>query len=303
LLSHACAANLRLKLKFADASVVTYPADKTRTKDYLAVTVIEPEDSGRVRYRVINGDSLPLRADWAPAIRIYNKYNYAVQNALQLGLLFDTPALHADSTTAMVSSFLKFGGTATGLAEIRRLKAFLHAHQGTADRKLAQQTLDADGDWQNRVIAALILASGANADDPWRAEVEALRDPDGRVSGAASQALNGLRKTDLHQVNWSPDAATVRLLLGGTNLFAHNNVMQLLAATRVAPSLAPALLAGNSSLILAKLASGGTAERSAAHAFLVQMASHDYGFEPEAWQPWLNSLQPAGQVSANGLEH
>jgi hypothetical protein len=63
LLSHACAAILREKLKFADASVVyhtTTIAGKPM-KPYMAVTVVEPQDSGLIRYREPFRDSQPAR--------------------------------------------------------------------------------------------------------------------------------------------------------------------------------------------------------------------------------------------------
>jgi hypothetical protein len=53
LMSHACAAVLRQTLKFADASVVYYTTSTAgvQSKPYLAVTVVEPQDSGLIRYR------------------------------------------------------------------------------------------------------------------------------------------------------------------------------------------------------------------------------------------------------------
>src|SRR3954470_8936423 len=68
LTAHACAAILRGKLHFADASVsvfVKYPNMDAKT--YVAITVVEPQDSARIHYRKFAYDSLPARAEWAAA--------------------------------------------------------------------------------------------------------------------------------------------------------------------------------------------------------------------------------------------
>src|SRR5690348_16960667 len=50
LMSHACAAVLREKLRFADASAVYYTTTTAgmQAKPYVAVTVVEPQDSALI---------------------------------------------------------------------------------------------------------------------------------------------------------------------------------------------------------------------------------------------------------------
>lgn len=102
LLSHACAAILREKLKFADASVVYYPATISgqQMKPYMAVTVVEPQDSALVRYRGPFRHSLPARHAWAPVRAVFEHHDAAFQRALQRPdfLLRDAPIGEADST-------------------------------------------------------------------------------------------------------------------------------------------------------------------------------------------------------------
>src|SRR2546426_4254089 len=104
LASHACAAVLRLKLKFADASVVFYRTDtvyyRTDTVYYrsdtvyyrsdtassggvLIVSVIEPQDSALVRYKPRYHDSLPVRPEWRTAVDVFENHNHAFQTAVQ----------------------------------------------------------------------------------------------------------------------------------------------------------------------------------------------------------------------------
>ena len=277
LLSHACAAVLRNKLKFADASVVLYPAAYTgAAKDYMAVTVVEPQDSARVRYRPEPRDSAPDVPAWAPVRRVLGAAPMAAQFILQRPDLLRgarAPA-PADSDAA----------GALGLGD------FLRGHGDVADRDQALRTLATDGNYRNRAAAVYVLANFAGEDRVWWALADALRDQDGRVSGAAGQLLSGLAKTAPRPVNWAPAADTLRAVLDGTNLFAHNGLMEVLAATRIAPALAPALLRGGGDIVLAKLGAAGENERRAARAFLVAIAGRDLGTEPRAWRGWVASL-------------
>jgi hypothetical protein len=278
LLSHACAAVLREKLKFADASVVYYTTTIAGNpmKPYMAVTVVEPQDSGLIRYRGPFRDSLPARRTWAPMRAVFEKHNPAFQQAIQRPdfLWSDAPLRGADSA----------------LTPALPLRRFLRTHRTAKDRQLALTTLATDGNWQNRVGAIVLLANFSGSDSAWWALTDALRDPVGPVSGTAAQVLTALTRRAPRRVNWAPATQTVRAILDGTNLFAHNEMMEVLAATQVDPALARPLLKDGGYIVLAKLGSQGIAERQAARRFLVQVAGHDFGDAPAAWHEWLRGL-------------
>jgi hypothetical protein len=155
LLSHACAAVLREKLKFADASVVYHTTTMNRKpeKPYLAVTVVEPQDFGLIRYRGPFWDSLPPRRAWAPIRAVFEKHNIAFQTAVQRPdfLSSDAPLRAADSA----------------LAPALPVRRYLHAHHTPKDRQLALTTLATDGNWANRVAAAALLTNFASSDSAW----------------------------------------------------------------------------------------------------------------------------------------
>jgi hypothetical protein len=249
LLSHACAAILRQKLKFADASAVyhTTTIDGKATKPYVAVTVVEPQDSALIRYRGPFRDSLSARRAWAPVRAVFDKHNHAFQGAVQRPdfLWSDAPLRVADSA----------------LTPALPLRRFLRTHNTAKDRRLALATLGTDGNWRNRVAAVVLLANFAGSDSTWWALTDALRDPMGAVSGTAAQVLSALTSKAPRHVNWAPATQTVRSILDGTNLFAHNEMMEVLAATKVDPALARPLLKGGGYIVLAKLGSEGMAER------------------------------------------
>jgi hypothetical protein len=277
LLSHACAAVLRDKLRFADASVVFYPAEAWGTaKDYMMVTVVEPQDSARVRYRPTPPDSAPDLAAWAPARRVEAADRYAYNSLLQRpDLLLGRRA--PEPRDSAVRAALP-------------LRAFLRAHRRPADRDRALRVLARDGNYRNRHAAVLVLANFVGEDRAWWALADALRDPDGRVSGAAGMLLAGLARTMPRRVDWEPATDTLRAVLDGTNLFAHSALLDVLAATGVAPALAPALLRGGGDIVLAKLGAGWPDEQARARRFLAQVAGRDMGAAPAAWRTWVASL-------------
>jgi hypothetical protein len=278
LLSHACAAILREKLKFADASVAHYTTmlDGKPLKPYLAVTVIEPQDSALVRYREPFRDTLPSRRAWAPVRTVFEKHNPAFQAALQNQDLLWSEGPLDDADSAQRPAL--------------PLRRFLRAHRTPAAHRLALTTLATDGNPLNRVAAVVLLANFADSDSTWWALAGALRDPAPRVAGSAAQLLSALMSRGPSPVNWAPATGVVRAILDGTNLFAHNDMMRVLAATQVDPALAPALLKDGGHLVLAKLRAEGRSERQSARRFLVQIAGRDLGDDPSAWEAWIKSL-------------
>jgi hypothetical protein len=278
LLSHACAAVLREKLKFADASVMHYSTtiNGRQMKPYLAVTVVEPQDSALVRYRGPFRDSLPDRDAWGTARTIFEKQNQAFQGAIQrLGFLLGTSPLDAADPALRLAL---------------PLRRFLRDHRAANDRRLALSTLATDGNWRNRAVAVLLLANFARSDSTWWALADALRDPNAPVSVTAGQVLSTLTREAPRRVDWGPATQSLRWILDGTNLFAHNELMEVLAATKIDPALAEALLEGGGHLVLAKLRAQGIRERQAARQFLVQIAGRDLGDDPAVWQEWIRGL-------------
>ena len=275
LLSHACAAVLRDKLHFADASVAVYPAEG-QGKTYIAVTVVEPQDSARVRYRAVPRDSAPDAPGYAPVRRVVAADTPTYQRLLRRADLLrsDRPLAPADSE----------------LRPALPVRAFARAHRRPADRDRALRVLAADGNARNRAAALVVLGNFAGEDRAWWALADALRDPAPIVSVTAQQLLAGLVQSAPRPVDWRPAAESLRALLDGTNLFAHNAVMEVLAATAVAPDLAPALLCGGGDIAVAKLGSGGLAERRAARRFLTRLAGRDLGADPAAWRAWAAAL-------------
>ena len=234
------------------------------------------QDSALIRYRGPFRDSLPNRRTWAPIRTVFEKHNIAFQGAVQRPgfLSSDAPLRESDSA----------------LAPALPLRRFIRAHRTAKDRQLALAALASDGNWANRVAAATRLGNFSSSDSAWWALADALRDPEAAVSGTAGHVLSALTRGAPRRVDWAPATETLRAILDGTNLFAHNELMEVLAATQVDPALARPLLKDGGYIVLAKLGSQGLAERQAARGFLVQIAGRDLGDSPGAWREWLRGL-------------
>lgn len=278
LTSHACAAILRGKLKFADAAVEYYPPGFVgNTKGYFAVPVVEPQDSARVRYRARPRDSVPDRGDWAAALTVFKKHNQVFQSAIQW--------------PSFLLGHMRPDSIEPHLADARPLLEFLRTHRTEADRRSALWTLAQDGNAPQRAVAAVVLAGFPESDSTWWALADALRDQVGMVAATASQVLNILSVSSARPVNWTPIVHDLRAVLDGTDLFTQNSLLDALAATRIDPSLAPGLLRDGGELLLAKLGSEDSTGARAAQRFLTQVSGRDLGRNVGAWEDWISSLR------------
>ena len=143
----------------------------------------------------------------------------------------------------------------------------------------------------NRTSAAKALRNFADREETWRALAAALRDPEDRVAGEATSALQWIRMHAVRSVDWAPVADDLAAILHGSNLFGFNELVRTLKDTSVDPSMAKALLGnGGARILLACLAARHDDERNSAHALLVQLRGTDLGPSPEPWQAWLSTL-------------
>jgi hypothetical protein len=277
---HACAAVLTDKLGFPDASVIIYPGEGGM---YTVVTVIEPEDSARVRYLRAPGDTMAPVAGWQAAISMFEDD----PSVVQMGLLYYGYLLagKSDSAHSIVTDLADY----TDPVKVNALWGFLQEHGGRKDRELALRTLTNDGNAANRVIAAALLANSADSDLTWWRLVDALRDPDAQVRSTARDVLFTLSMHVPREVDWEPATGSLRWLLNGTNLFAFTATLDLLRRTRVPQRLTGELLSDNAELLLAYLNAEHEMTRQTAQEFLVQLSGLEYTTY-EQWEHWIGQL-------------
>lgn len=259
LTAHACAAILREKLHFADASVTVFTnMTRDQAKSYVAVTVVEPTDSALIHYKPAFTDSLPIRDEWKAANTAFKDHNETAQRALQTPSFYESQLSARDSVT---------------FEPVRAIHEMMIAQRASADFATARRTLDADGNSANRTMALIVLSGFANRDSAWWAVADALRDPtSGMVNATASQVLSLMSRRSPRPVDWAPVATQLRYVVDGTNLFAFDGLLRVLTATSVNPSLGEALLANGGAIVRAKLRSGNVSAKEAVVGFLAQLS-------------------------------
>ena len=152
--SHACAAVLRYKLGFADASATTLSMGGVRP-DILFIGVREPQDSARVRYRNVPLDTLPAREGYRVATSLMT-----TQRAFDTGVRRFLRELHADAsaipapTDTVGTTIVTFLRTATRPSDYRAALAVLAKSPNYRDRTIAALVL---GNFTSRAPARLAL--------------------------------------------------------------------------------------------------------------------------------------------------
>ncbi|HTE43903.1 MAG TPA: hypothetical protein VK636_01560 [Gemmatimonadaceae bacterium] len=278
LTAHACAAILRDKLHFADAAVSTYVGfDKNNPKKFVAITLVEPQDSALIHYKPAFRDSAATRADWTSAYAAFRANNELAQVAIQ------TPAFYKAHLSP--EDRVKF-------TKVDALHSLLVARRDPRDLEQAIHTLETDRNSQNRTMALIVIASFADRDSAWHALADGLRDPSsGMVNATAAQLLGMLTRSAARPVDWRPMADRLRYIIDGTNLFGLDQLMTTLGATAINSSLAPILLQGGGTIVEAKLHSGDAHAKAAAISFLSQISGTPHSTDPAVLEQWMRNLR------------
>jgi hypothetical protein len=279
LTSHACAAILRMKLKFADASATTFGRDGAG-RELIVVAVVEPQDSALVHYRSPAPDSFPDMARYHAAIAVFRNHSQDFQHFIQDSAFLIAHA--APRSTDMRRNLME---------PVRRL---LLSEHGSAGRRRATKVLARDRNPYNRVMALLILSGFPQTDATWFTLADELRYPYGMVSGTASQIMTTLARYSPRTVDWSPALDGLEAVMAGTNLFAQSPLIEVLTRTKVARSLAPRLLRAGAPLLLARLRASPEAGRDLVRELLEQLSGEQYGQDVLAWTQWVESATRAG---------
>jgi len=275
---HACAVVLKDQLGFPDASVSYYedPGDTS-----LVVMVVEPEHRSRVQYLPTPRDSAPLPVAWSVAAEVARNDRNAFIVAVQLSGAYRGDSLRAERALDGVP----FPVNRDAVWTVWRVPAAGES----ADQLRTIQLLRSAADPVVRMVALARIAEDASDDASWWAVVDALRDPDEVVNGVAIAALRSMAQWSARTVDWWPATASVRAVLGGTNLFAFRPLVEALAVTSVAPSLAGPLLADNASLLLQAAAAHHEGTRRSALRLLEQLGGGPRSVEQ--WRIWAEALK------------
>jgi len=260
--------DLTRKLGFAGALCTVY---RENGRPYKVITVLEPEEVSRVHYLPEPAVSLPTPVLWIDLLKVAQERKF-------------------------LNAILDYGSTLKGaitgetlMSDVdKKWFALLQERRTEEDFSLALDRLARDGDDQNRVVAAIVLANFGSRDSAWRALVSGLRDGDESVRTACAQTLLTLVNYTPRKIDWSASTDDLNLLLGGTNLTVYRWVIEILLKTEVSAKLARPLLQGDArELLLAYLAASHDHERKIAHDLLARLGERDFGYDGQHWGDWL----------------
>jgi hypothetical protein len=280
----ACQIVLRRDLKFPETLVhevhMYGAASAGGWPRFVSIRVVEPRSRHRVRWRRVPADSFEtLLPDYASLVLpVTDSSGNIWMNRLLAG---------SRGGMGAVPQGVAGGGDTTAQPTLDPVARFLAAHRSETDRQRAVTRLGRSGFYVNRLAAAFVLSNFPETDSTWHALVRALRDPNEAVRHASGVVLMRLPR---RPVDWTPVHDDLRALLGGTNLSVMDDLLRLLAQTRVSPTLASAVLRGNDAWVLRLLESEAPNTATAARAFLTAMnGGQDLGASPRVWRTWIGS--------------
>lgn len=262
------------KLGFADAYCTSYVENG---KSYRVITVLEPQGIARIRYVLEPQQRLETPPTWLAVRQVVEEQKF-LNTILDYGSTFD----HAITHDTLMP------------AEDKTWFGLLRDRSTNEDFSLALERLVQDGDFRNRVIAAMVLLNFGYRDSAWHALVGGLRDANEIVRAVCAQSLLSLLRYAPRRIDWTLAASDLNALLSGTSLFAYAWVVELLVRTKVSPHLSRPLLKGKAcELLLAYLGAVHTRERDLAHNLLTQLSGKDFGFDCELWRDWITNRTSA----------
>ena len=279
-----CAVDLK-QIGFPEASVIRY-FDQDN-KYYSVVTLVEPENNQFIKYKNVPSDTLKEISDWHEGIEFF-KVN---PMEFQVGLTkYKSDQIFSD-TTEFIKSLNK--------QKIKNFWGFISKHQTAQVKELAIWILNHDGNFLNRTIAAALLINFPESDLVWWTLVDALRDPNNKVSTTASQVLIYFSNNTPRRINWDPAINSLFYLINGTNLFAFNKILEVLTATKISKELLPALFAKTYGyLVLGYLNAYHEKERKLSYDFLTSVTGKDFGYDKTKWQNFLKGLSIGSKSSS-----
>jgi hypothetical protein len=273
--SHACAAALRYKIGFADASSGTFTTNDGTP--LVIVAVREPQDSARVHYRVVKLDTLHSRADWR-----------AVSDVMQHRPDIFWPAIqnYLDHGPGATRSWRSQADSAKAAALVR----FVSKRTSPNDFRTARKVLVTSPNMFDRATAALILGNFPQRDEAWWALAEAAREIDGQARGVAVETLVAISRRYPRRVPWTPVASGIHAMLDGTSLSVVPALTEVLTRTQAGPSDAVGFLRNGGDMLARYLDSSEPSLVWRAHALLVQLHGGDLGNSSRPWRDWIATL-------------
>jgi len=275
---HACSAILTTYLNFADANVFSYEDSGNINT---IVTVIEPEDSFRVKYESIPPKKYGTPSDWYIILPLLED-----RSIIQFGIQFYDKILQ-DKQDELKSGLEKFKNL-INKDKINLFWNFLDTRKSLENKEDAFRILDSDGNKSNRIIAVALLSNFPEDEETWLRLINALRDSEPDVRLLAVLVINMFSNSFARKIDWSPAEKSLRYLLNGTNLMSFDILIDLLTKTELSPELGKRLLRNNSELLFAYLGAENENVKRKADSFLSYLFNRHFKTIDDL-NDWLDS--------------
>lgn len=188
--------------------------DKETNKIYMALTIIEPEDSSFIHRRTTYTQQYTLP-----------KQFYAVKEQMprNVNIVTDIVVHHFDST---------YYSSEMDTSQFRQLCK--HIKELDIRPTLLENIVKSDKDSLNRSLALVLLSREAHRNEALQSFIAALRDRFDPNGGIASTAILSLlnKQTTIH-VQWSELYEDMKAVANGTHLECYHVLLRVLAAAKL----------------------------------------------------------------------
>ncbi len=285
--AHACAATLRYDLGFADAAAIMLPKEGMST--YWMVTLTEPQDSHRVRYRKLRLAKTGGIPEWADVRELMDRQ---VQ-----GVVFGEILLQAargekgevKSPNELPAELRPRVDTSILHAQ-QRLRSWFADHKTEQDYETALRVLDTDSNMVNRVVALYVILPYLHNDRTWTAIAETLIESDGPVRDAGFSMLQTLVAAGKRPKDFQAIAPSLHAILNGTSQMLMPQIVPFLFMFQPGDSLAAPLLKNGGTMLLAYAGARKRIVREPAIGVLRMLSGKNYGNDVAQWKAWIRSL-------------
>ncbi|MFA6598137.1 MAG: hypothetical protein WCS69_10470 [Ignavibacteriaceae bacterium] len=278
---HICAADFKHVYHIPEASVNSYVTPPKYDSMYTFIKFVDPIYKERIHFIENFPDTLAEEKDWEKISLLFSDYSFSIGSILQV--LGGVNATNFDSIAKSRSYYMD-------TSAFRIIFETVTLYNKESDKEKAIWTLENDGNFTNRRNAVLLLKNFMDDDLAMLHIIRAIRHDNASVSGIATDLIGEYSPWNNGQRDWSFAAEELRYIIDGTNLFAFNQVLEMLTRTKVSTSHAPKLLKGGGDLILDNLKAEHEREKTIAHNFLVQISGKDFGYDADKWQEWIKLL-------------
>jgi len=288
--AHGCAVTLRHDLRFPDAAVMGM--ESKYGGEYWLITLVEPQDSNRVRPRRLANDTTGGRPEWAEGRRLLR------ENSELFGLIsrdVTGEALRKSPNSSRESPAAEQepandSGQAPILRYQRAVRRWLVARQNRDDFGIALEILRNSPNQYDRQIALIVILPFLDDDRTWTALSQTLVESEGPIQRMGFSLFSSLLASGRRPKDMNAVLPALHAILDGASQFLMPRVMTLLLGMQLDTAHAAPLLKNGGQMLLAYAGASHRGARGPALELLATLSPRNYGRDVDRWKRWVESL-------------